>query len=71
MDAYRFRWELGVSEMTIKKVIVENEDGRPLTGWQLSGILLDTNTKYRIQSVVSSNDGKILRVDCLTRANEK
>ncbi len=79
MDAYWLRWTLGVSEMTIDKLmkevkmkrrIIENEDGKPLSGWQLSGILLDTNTKYRVQSVVTSNDGKILAVYLLTRANE-
>jgi hypothetical protein len=60
-----------IKEVKMKMITIENQDGKPLSGWQLSGILLDTNYKYRIRSVVTSNDGKILRVDCLIKANEK
>ncbi len=59
-----------IKEVKMKMITIENEDGKPLSGWQLSGILLDTNTKYRVRSVVTSNDGKILRVDCMTKVNE-
>ena len=59
-----------IKEVNMKMITIENENGKPLSGWQLSGILLDTNTKYRVRSVVTSKDGKILRVDCMTKTNE-
>jgi len=60
-----------IREVKTKMITIENEDGKPLSGWQLSAILFDTNDKYRIRTVVTSNDGKILRVDCLTTVDEK